>query len=109
MNNPFPSMVPPPDTVQAIAGCGLNVLPKLSFATAVNCWVEPLDTVAVAGLTLMAAIGPAETVRVSVAVPVPLQLGALSVTLLVPDALGVPVIAPVLVFTFNPAGRPLAP
>ena len=109
MNNPFPSMVPPPDAVQAMAGCGFKALPRLSFATALNCWVEALATVAVAGLTLMAAIGPAETVRVSVAVPPPPPLVALSVTLLVPDALGVPVIAPVLVFTLNPAGNPLAP
>ena len=109
MNNPFPSMVPPPDAAQAIAGCGFKALPRLSFATALNCWVEPLDTLAVAGLTVMAAIGPAETVRVRVAVPTPPALVALSVTLLVPDVLGVPVIAPVLVFNDRPDGNPLAP
>ena len=48
------------------------------------------------------------TVTTNVADPVPLALMALMVTLLVPVALGVPVIAPVLVFTDNPEGRPVA-
>ena len=47
-------------------------------------------------------------VRLNVEVPVPLLLIALSVTLEVPTAVGVPVIAPVLVLTDNPAGRPVA-
>ena len=52
-------------------------------------------------------------VRMSVAVPVPLALVALMVTLyglpeFVPAA-GVPEINPVLVFTLKPVGRPIAP
>jgi hypothetical protein len=49
------------------------------------------------------------TVRTNVAVPVPLPLVALNVTLLVPGELGVPLIAPVVVFTESPDGNPLAP
>ena len=47
-------------------------------------------------------------VKVSVAVPVPVLLVALSVTLNDPDTVGVPEITPVLVFTDNPAGNPVA-
>ena len=49
------------------------------------------------------------TVITSVAVPVPPALLALIVTLVVPVALGVPLITPVLVLTLNPAGNPVAP
>jgi hypothetical protein len=42
------------------------------------------------------------------AVPVPLALVAPIVTELVPLAVGVPVIAPVEVFTDKPPGKPLA-
>jgi len=48
------------------------------------------------------------TVTMRVAEPVPPALVALIVTLVVPDALGVPDIAPVLVLTLNPAGSPVA-
>ena len=52
---------------------------------------------------------PAEvTVMVRLAVPVPYALMALNVTVLVPEAVGVPVIAPLLVFTDRPAGKPVA-
>ena len=40
--------------------------------------------------------------------PVPLELIALIVAVLVPVAVGVPLIAPVLVFTLRPPGSPLA-
>ena len=49
------------------------------------------------------------TVITKVAVPVPPALLALTVRLVVPVALGVPLITPVLVFTLNPAGSPVAP
>ena len=49
------------------------------------------------------------TVRVRVALPVPPLLVALSVTLDVPAADGVPEITPVVVLTVSPAGSPLAP
>ncbi len=49
-----------------------------------------------------------EMVSVSVAVPVPVALVAPIVTVLVPLAVGVPVMAPVEVFTDNPPGRPVA-
>jgi hypothetical protein len=47
-------------------------------------------------------------VTVNVAELVPPTFAALMVTLLVPEVVGVPVIAPVLVFTLNPAGKPVA-
>ena len=48
------------------------------------------------------------TVKVSVALPVPLALVALMVTVYVPAVVGVPEINPVLVFTSKPAGSPVA-
>ncbi len=48
------------------------------------------------------------TISVSVAVPVPVTLVAPMVTVLVPLAVGVPVMAPVEVFTDNPPGKPVA-
>jgi hypothetical protein len=53
--------------------------------------------------------GTAETVSVSVAVPVPALFVALSVIVETPPAVGVPEIKPVAVFTVRPAGRPVAP
>jgi hypothetical protein len=43
-----------------------------------------------------------------VLLPVPVALVALSVTLNVPDAVGVPLITPVEVLTLNPDGKPIA-
>ena len=51
----------------------------------------------------------AAMVKVSVAVPVPVELVALSETVDVPDAVGVPEIRPVEVFTERPEGKPVAP
>ena len=48
------------------------------------------------------------TVSVSVALPVPVLFVALTVTLDVPPAVGVPEIKPVVVFTVRPAGKPEA-
>jgi len=48
-------------------------------------------------------------VIVRVALPVPMLLVALSVTLEVPAAVGVPEISPLLVLTASPAGNPVAP
>jgi hypothetical protein len=42
-------------------------------------------------------------------VPVPVEFVADSVTLNVPEAVGVPLITPDEVFTLNPAGKPVAP
>ena len=47
-------------------------------------------------------------VKVKVALPLPLLLVALMVTLYVPAVVGVPEINPVLVFTLKPAGSPVA-
>ena len=47
-------------------------------------------------------------VKIKVALPVPLLLVALIVTLYVPAVVGVPEIAPVVVFTVKPAGSPAA-
>jgi hypothetical protein len=48
-------------------------------------------------------------VSVRVAFPVPPLLVALSVTVEVPAAVGVPEINPVALFTVSPAGNPVAP
>ncbi len=47
-------------------------------------------------------------VKVNVALPVPPALLALMVTLYVPAVVGVPEINPVVVFTVNPPGSPVA-
>jgi hypothetical protein len=47
-------------------------------------------------------------VKVKVALPLPLLLVALMVTLYVPAVVGVPEINPVLVLTLKPAGSPVA-
>ncbi len=60
--------------------------------------VEGLDTI-VTGITM---------VNVTVALPVPPALMALTVAVNVPDAVSVPLITPVAVLTDNPAGNPLA-
>jgi hypothetical protein len=51
----------------------------------------------------------AMTVIVRVAFPVPYAFVALSVTVEVAAAVGVPKITPLDVFTDNPAGNPVAP
>ena len=43
------------------------------------------------------------------AVPDPLPLAALKLTLAVPVTVGIPEILPLLVLTLNPAGSPVAP
>ena len=48
------------------------------------------------------------TVKVSVLVPVPPVLMAEMVTDLVPAAVGVPEMSPLVVFTLRPVGRPVA-
>ena len=53
--------------------------------------------------------GAKPMVILSVALPVPVTLVALIVTLYVPAVVGVPEINPVVVFTVNPAGSPVAP
>ena len=52
--------------------------------------------------------GVGSTVITKVAEPVPPALVALMLTLVVPVALGVPVMAPLLVLTLRPAGNPVA-
>ncbi len=49
------------------------------------------------------------TVSVRVALPVPPLLVALTVTVEVAAAVGVPEINPVVLLTVNPAGNPVAP
>ena len=65
--------------------------------------------VAVNELVMTGAATAGFIVRIKVALPVPPALVALMVTLLVPAAVGVPVIAPVPVLMLKPAGRPVAP
>ena len=48
-------------------------------------------------------------VSVKVALPVPVLFVALSVTVDVPEVVGVPEMRPVVVLTLSPAGNPAAP
>ena len=69
----------------------------------------PTVPAAVSGLFVMTgALPAAATVIVSVALPVPVAFVAPSNTLVVPVAVGVPVMAPVAVFTVRPAGSGVA-
>ena len=64
---------------------------------------------ALVGLVITGATtGAAATVIVSVDEVVPISLVAVSVTTEVPAVVGVPVMAPVDVFSVKPAGRPVA-
>jgi hypothetical protein len=83
------------------------VLLSLYVPVAVNCCVDPLATDGFAGVTAMDCSDA--TVSVSVALPVPAMLVALTVTAEVPAAVGVPEINPVALLTVNPAGNPVAP
>jgi hypothetical protein len=75
------------------------------FTVRVN-WALPA-MVAFGLIELIVGIGLL-IVKVSVALPVPPALVALMVTLYVPAVVGVPEISPVVVFTANPAGSPVA-
>ena len=66
----------------------------------------PTIPLAVAALVITGVAGL--MVIVTVFDPVPPALIALTVEVYVPAVVGVPVIAPVEVFTESPAGRPLA-
>ena len=65
----------------------------------------PTTPLAVVALVMT---GAAVTINVSVAVPVPALLVALSDMVEVPVAVGVPEIRPLAVLTDKPAGRPVA-
>jgi hypothetical protein len=60
------------------------------------------------GLNRLAVDPDAAMLRASVAEPVPAELVALSVTLKLPAAVGVPEMRPVAVFTESPEGKPVA-
>jgi len=68
----------------------------------------PTVPVAVAALEIAGDAGGLMVI-VRVALPVPREFVALIVTVKVPEAVGVPEITPVEVFTVNPAGNPVAP
>ena len=63
---------------------------------------------AVLALVITGATFAAATVMVRVAVPVPVEFVADSVTVAVPAAVGVPLMAPVSALIDRPAGRPVA-
>ena len=67
-----------------------------------------MPTVPLAVVELVMTGGRGLIVKVSVAVPVPPLFVALSVTLVVATAVGVPEITPVVVLTERPAGNPVA-
>jgi hypothetical protein len=71
--------------------------------------VKAVPTVPFAVFALAITGGPAAMLSVSGAVPVPFALVALRVTVDVPDAVGVPKISPVVLFTVSPLGNPVAP
>lgn len=71
--------------------------------------VFPIVTVPKLTLDGVAEIwAPAAIVIVNVAFPVPVLFVALNVTVELPVALGVPEMAPLVVLTLNPAGKPVA-
>jgi hypothetical protein len=73
-------------------------------------WYEKaLPTVPLAVVALVITGAAMAIVSVRVALPVPPLLLALSVTVEVPAAVGVPEIKPLLVLTDRPAGNPVAP
>jgi hypothetical protein len=53
VKSPLGLIVPPPVTVHANPGWVANAVPNWSLALAVNCWVAPLPTLALAGDTAM--------------------------------------------------------
>lgn len=63
---------------------------------------------AAALLEIRDASGLDATTIFKVAVPAPLPFVAESATVNVPDAVGMPVIQPVVAFTKSPAGKPVA-
>jgi len=75
------------------------------FTVRVN-WADP--AVVEAGLIEVVVGTGLLIVKVSVALPVPPALLALMATVYVPAVVGVPEITPVVVFTANPAGSPVA-
>ena len=64
--------------------------------------------VAVVGLVIIGATAAGATTILKVAVLVPAVFEAVSVALVVPATVGVPVIAPVRTLSVRPAGRPVA-
>jgi hypothetical protein len=72
--------------------------------------VNVLPTVGVEVLDVNVMVGEltALTVNTRVADPVPAELLALIVTLVVPAAVGVPEMTPLVVLIDNPAGKPVA-
>jgi hypothetical protein len=71
--------------------------------------MNAVPTVPLAELALVITGGAGAMVSVRVALPEPALLVALTVTVDVPAAVGVPEIRPVPVFTARPAGSPDAP
>ena len=69
---------------------------------------DPTIPTAAALLEIRAASGPAETAIFKVALPVPAAFVAESATVNVPDAVGVPVIQPVVALSESPGGSPAA-
>jgi len=53
VNRPEALMLPPPVTDQVNVGCGLSGWPNWSLPVAVNCWVLPVWTEALAGETVI--------------------------------------------------------
>jgi hypothetical protein len=73
-------------------------------------WYEnALPSVPLAVVALVITGGGMAMVRVKVALPVPVLFVALSVTVELPTAVGVPEINPVVLLTESPAGKPVAP
>ena len=72
-------------------------------------WYERMLPTVPLAATELVITGAAELiVSVRLALPVPPELVALSITVEVPAAVGVPEISPVLVLTASPGGKPVA-
>ena len=71
-------MLPPPLTDQVTVGWGFSGLPNWSRPVALNCWVAPVWTEALAGLTLI-VVRTGVAVTVTLAVPLTPPLAAVTV------------------------------
>jgi hypothetical protein len=99
--------------VNVAVGVGVNVAVAVGVKVAVGVGVKVAVAVGV-GVNVAVAVGVGDgvgwtTVKVTTLVAVQLPSFAVSVTEVVPSAVGVPEITPDPVFTVNPAGNGFAP
>ena len=99
-----------PEAVFTARPAGNPVAPKLVGELVAVIWYEKAVPLVALAVVLLVTTGAATvTVKTRGKLPVPPLLVALSVTVEVPAAVGVPEIRPEVVFTVSPAGNPDAP